>query len=267
VLAGHDRTWNVHVHVDDVGAAIEAALSAGRPRDIRVTDLREAEAEDLPPDRERAVVAVGGAGLGGLFEAAGATVAVGASQPVNEAELSSALVTVGAREIIVVPTDEDGYELARVTAGEHRRVRRPIEVVPVRASVQALSALTAHDPLARFEDDLLQMTAAASPCRHGAVEVASEERVTSAGACRPGDVLGSIDAEVVVVGRSATRVACEVVDRLLAAGGVALSLVVGKDATGEMTATVLEHVRRTHPDLEIMTRDAPHSSVLLVGVE
>src|SRR3712207_8580928 len=33
------REWNVHVHVADVGAAIEAGIEAGRPHRISVTPL------------------------------------------------------------------------------------------------------------------------------------------------------------------------------------------------------------------------------------
>jgi len=38
---GGDRLWNVHVHVDDVGAAVEAGIEAGRPYRIRVTHFAE----------------------------------------------------------------------------------------------------------------------------------------------------------------------------------------------------------------------------------
>jgi len=38
--------WNCHIHTNDVGAAIEAALDAGRPREIRVSDLAEQVAEE-----------------------------------------------------------------------------------------------------------------------------------------------------------------------------------------------------------------------------
>jgi len=38
---GGEGLWNCHIHTNDVGAAIEAALDAGRPRNIRVTDLDE----------------------------------------------------------------------------------------------------------------------------------------------------------------------------------------------------------------------------------
>src|SRR4051794_7440208 len=37
VVVGGEGLWNVHVHVDDVGAAVEAGIRAGAPRRIQVT--------------------------------------------------------------------------------------------------------------------------------------------------------------------------------------------------------------------------------------
>ncbi|HEY7483776.1 MAG TPA: DAK2 domain-containing protein [Streptosporangiaceae bacterium] len=39
VVVGGEGLWNVHVHVEDAGAAIEAGLAAGHPHRIRVTYL------------------------------------------------------------------------------------------------------------------------------------------------------------------------------------------------------------------------------------
>ena len=47
VVVGGDGLWNCHVHTNDIGAAIEAALDlGGRPRQIRVTDLFEEVADE-----------------------------------------------------------------------------------------------------------------------------------------------------------------------------------------------------------------------------
>src|SRR4029079_4027800 len=37
VVVGGDGLWNCHIHTDDIGASIEAALDVGRPRNIRIT--------------------------------------------------------------------------------------------------------------------------------------------------------------------------------------------------------------------------------------
>ena len=41
VVVGGDGLWNCHIHTNDIGAAIEAGIEAGRPRQIRITDLFE----------------------------------------------------------------------------------------------------------------------------------------------------------------------------------------------------------------------------------
>ena len=46
---GDPPTWNVHVHVDDIGAAIEAGIAAGRPHRISVTRLEDTRHPDPPP--------------------------------------------------------------------------------------------------------------------------------------------------------------------------------------------------------------------------
>jgi len=38
-IVGGDGSWSCHVHTDDIGAAVEAGIEAGRPSRIRVEDL------------------------------------------------------------------------------------------------------------------------------------------------------------------------------------------------------------------------------------
>jgi dihydroxyacetone kinase-like predicted kinase len=50
VVVGGDGIWNCHIHTDDIGASIEAAIEIGRPNQIRVTDLLAA-VERAPADQ------------------------------------------------------------------------------------------------------------------------------------------------------------------------------------------------------------------------
>ncbi len=82
VVVGGEGLWNVHVHVDDVGAAIEAGIRAGRPHRVRVTHFaeqveqaRRSATRAHGPRTGRAVVVVAlGDGLAEIFAEAGATV-------------------------------------------------------------------------------------------------------------------------------------------------------------------------------------------------
>ena len=46
VVVGGDGIWNCHVHTNEIGAAVEAGIEAGRPHQIRVTDLFEQVADE-----------------------------------------------------------------------------------------------------------------------------------------------------------------------------------------------------------------------------
>ena len=55
VVVGGDGLWNCHIHTNQIGASIEAALDLdGRPKAIRVTDLFE----EVDEERARLKVAV-----------------------------------------------------------------------------------------------------------------------------------------------------------------------------------------------------------------
>src|SRR4029077_16208502 len=56
VVVGGDGIWNCHVHTNDIGAAVEAGIDAGRPHQIRITDLLE-QGEEERWVREAEVVA------------------------------------------------------------------------------------------------------------------------------------------------------------------------------------------------------------------
>ncbi|MCW2837627.1 MAG: Dak phosphatase, partial [Marmoricola sp.] len=81
VVVGGEGLWNVHIHVDDVGAAVEAGIRAGTPRRIQVTHFAEQieRARDKRAERRgrKLVIVAAGPGLVELFADAGAEVLEG----------------------------------------------------------------------------------------------------------------------------------------------------------------------------------------------
>ncbi|GAA0418279.1 dihydroxyacetone kinase [Acrocarpospora corrugata] len=266
VIVGGDGLWNVHVHVDDAGAAIEAALEVGRPYRIKVAYLGGRTHEPSPG---RGVVAVAaGEGLAALFRRAGAVVVIrepGSSPPL--AAVLAAIREAGA-EVAVLPNDT-GVRAVAVAAAEIARdegVR--VSVLPTKASVQGLAALAVHDRLRRFDDDVVAMTDAAGHTRHGHVWIANREAMTSAGLCRPGDVLGVVDGDVALIGTALAAVAADVADRLLSASSELVTLVSGAGAPPGLARAVQHHVERARPDVEVVHHEGGQGGYpLLIGVE
>ena len=260
------REWNVHVHVADVGAAIEAGIEAGRPYRISVTPLAPVRPPAPLPDARAVVAIVPDGGLAELFADEGATVVPCGPDGVREDDVLAAVLASGAAGVVVLPNDPTLTALASRAAERAREEGRDVAVVPTRSPVQGLAALAVADPTRRFGDDVITMAEAAAATRWAQLAVAEQEALTSAGRCAPGDVLGSAEGDVLLIGVEPVAVACELLDRMLSAGGELVTLVVGPDAG--LADAVCAHLAGAHPTVEVTRYDgAPEGVPLQVGVE
>jgi len=260
------REWNVHVHVSDVGAAVEAGIQAGRPHRISVTPLAPVRAPAAAAG-VRAVVALAcSTGLADLFAAEGVTVLTAPVGEVVEDAVLQAVLSTGAEQVVVLPNHPEVIALTSRAADRARAEGRDVVVVPTRSAVQGMAALAVADPARRFGDDVIAMAEAAAATRWAEVTVAEQEALTSAGRCRPGDALGSAEGDVVVIGADLLAVARDLLDRLLSAGGEMATVVVGEDpALGD---GVCAHLSALHPTVEVVRYEGGAGAVpLLIGVE
>jgi uncharacterized protein len=271
VVVGGEGLWNVHIHVDDVGAAVEAGIDTGRPHRVRVTHFVEQAAARRPLVRRgRRVVAVAyGPGLAQVFAEAGASVieATPLRRPGAEA-IHAALLETGAAEIVVLPNDRHTVAAAQAAArrtAEDGDIR--VAVIPTAAQVQGLAALAVHEPGRTFDTDLVEMTAAARHARSGAVTVAEQRAITMAGPCEPGDVLGVVEGDFAIVGGDLFTVAVDVLERLVGGGGEMVTVVSGADA-GDLGERCASYLGERHPTMDVVAYDGGQERYpLLFGVE
>ncbi|WP_019969601.1 DAK2 domain-containing protein [Mycobacterium sp. 141] len=264
--------YSLHVHVDDAGAAVEAGLAVGTLSRIQITALLGG-AGAIPAagwSRERAVLAVvDGDGGAELFAGEGAAILRSRdAEPISAKQLLRALVDTGAAQVMVLP---NGYVAAEeLVAGCTAAIGWGIDVVPVPTAsmVQGLAALAVHDGARQAVDDGYAMARAAAGARHGAVRVATEEALTWAGTCKPGDGLGIAGDEVLIVGPDITAAAAGLIDLLLMAGGELITVLTGDGVTCEVGRALQEHVHSKHLGAELVTYHTGHrDDALLIGVE
>ncbi|MFJ2752618.1 DAK2 domain-containing protein [Streptomyces sp. NPDC087297] len=270
VVVGGDGLWNVHVHVDDPGAAVEAGVVAGRPYRIRITHFGDERRRARGERAQRAVVAVvPGEGLAGLCGEAGATpVLVRPGELPAAAELLDAVRRAHAREVVLLPGGAELRAAAAAAAEQARAEGVRVAVIPTRSAVQGLAALAVHDPEGSFDEDVVAMTAAAGATRYGELAVAERQSFTSAGICQAGDVLGLIDGDVAVIGSGLTETAEAVLDRMLGSGGELVTLVLGPDVPDAVAERLEAYVQHGHLAVDTVTyRGGRYSAPLLIGVE
>jgi uncharacterized protein len=267
VLVGDQSVAQVHVHLREAGAAIEAGLGQGRLSQIRITALPPPEPPT--PNAARTVICVvAGAGLADAVSALGGTPVVAAERDPTLVELAAAAEHSGSGDLIILPNDPGTLGPASQLASALRGPDRRAAVIPTVAQVQGLAAMAVHEPAADFESVVVAMSNAAGHVCHGAVTVAEGAAMTMAGRCRPGDVLGVVMGDFVEIGHSLPEVAWAVVERLLSAGGELLTVVTGAEVDDEVAEQLAERVRTARPgvDVEVIDGGQPRYPLLL-GLE
>ncbi|MEV7440380.1 DAK2 domain-containing protein [Streptomyces sp. NPDC091204] len=270
VVVGGDGLWNVHVHVDDPGAAVEAGVVAGRPYRIRITHFGDERRRGRGERAQRAVVAVvPGEGLAGLCGEVGATAVLVRSGEVPAVpELLDAIRRAHAREVVLLPGGAELRAAAAAAAEQARAEGVRVAVIPTRSAVQGLAALAVHDPDGSFDEDVVAMTAAAGATRYGELAVAERQSFTSAGICQAGDVLGLIDGDVAVIGADLAETAEAVLERMLGSGGELVTLVLGPEVADALAERLEAYVQHGHLAVDTVTyRGGRYSAPLLIGVE
>lgn len=231
VVVGGDGIWNCHIHTDDIGASIEAAIEIGTPRKIRVTDLieqveeekwvREAAEveEELPAHLSTpvtcAVVAVAtGAGIRRIFHSLGVQGIVTGGQSMNPstAELIEAVEQAPADQVVILPNNKNIIPVAQqVDAHTDKTVR----VVPTKGITEGFAALLAYDPQAESDANAEEMTEAAANVVAGEVTQAVRDSSCEVGPIATGDWIGiardGIRAVETDLGDAATKLLAELV--------------------------------------------------------
>jgi DAK2 domain fusion protein YloV len=283
VVVGGDGIWNCHVHTNDIGAAIEAGIVAGRPADIRVTDLHEQveEREEAAWVREQTeanaapvehvatgVVAVAvGDGLEQLFVSLGVQHIVAGGQSMNPstAQILEAVQHCAADSVIVLPNNKNIVPVARQVPD---LADRPVSVVPTTAVVEALAALVVYDAEASLEENTAAMEEAAQRVHAGEVTQAVRDSVAECGPIAAGDWIALTRDGICVATKSPADAAIALLDELIDDDSELVTVVVGAEANTADTARISEHLGLAHPDVELELQAGGQPLYpYLVGVE
>jgi DAK2 domain fusion protein YloV len=269
------QTYNVHIHVNDIGAAIEAGIRAGRPHRISVSRFadqitaRTVDETAASPEHRGCVAVCSGSGLADLFTGEGAVVVDGGpTRNPSTAEVLAAVRRTAAARVVVLPNDTNVQAVSDAAAQEAQRAGITVRVVHTRSPVQGLAALAVKDDNRPFDDEVIAMAEAAAACRFAELSVATREALTMAGRCQAGDVLALVEGDVVLIGATLLDCARDLLDRMLSAGGELVTLVVGEDAPGDLADTLVGYLHDTWQFVEAQVYQGgqPHYP-LLIGVE
>jgi DAK2 domain fusion protein YloV len=263
VVVGGDGIWNCHIHTDDIGASIEAALDAGRPRNIRVTDLVEQIEEErwvreAPRDEAHApsapvptaVVAVAtGDGIRRIFHSLGVQNIVAGGQSMNPstAQILEAVEASPADEVVVLPNNKNIIPVAEQV---DQLTAKTVRVVPTEGIAEGFAALMEYDPQGDAASNVKRMAECAARVASGEVTQAVRESSTPDGPVKAGDYIGLSRQGIEAVAPTLSGAATGLIDALLVTDEHEIvTIIEGDGASAADTRRITEWLAEHHPDV------------------
>jgi dihydroxyacetone kinase-like predicted kinase len=266
VVVGGGGLWNVHVHTDDVAAAIVSGQQAGHLRRLRVASFarqryereRDGDASvaagaatvvpvvvDVPPPLASLVADHGAHLLPSLSdEAAG-----GEAQELDD--LARSLLDA---HVVLVPASTRGLAAAGAVAHVLENEGHAVSVLQTRSFVQALAAVSVHDSGLDVERAVGRMADAAAEVRWGAV--------AWGGSTWDSRTVGTVGDARVQHDPQPALVTSAVLQRLLGDGGELLTVLPSGavDDYQPVLDGLLREVEQHHPEVEVTVLPADPAS-------
>ena len=267
VVVGGDGIWNCHIHTDDIGASIEAALDCGRPRNIRITDLLEQVEEEKwvregsggATDEESplaltpattAVVAVSvGDGIRRIFHSLGVQQIVSGGQSMNPStqQLLEAVEACPSDCVVILPNNKNIIPVAeQVDAHTSKTVR----VVPTRGISEGFAALVAYDPEADIEANAAALAESADAVTAGEITRAVRDSSCDLGPIAEGDWLGISRSGIDAVEKTLADAATTLLEKLIDEDShEIITLIEGEGSSVGDTRRITQWLADNHPHI------------------
>ena len=256
VVVGGENIWNCHVHTNNIGAAVEAGISVGKPYEIRVTDLFEEIADnhydhDIADPVGCSVIAVAnGAGIGEIFRSLGATRIVSGGQSMNPstADLLEAAEATASEHVIILPNNSN---IVAVAEQVNSQTSKTVRVVETHTVTEGFASLLGYDPEATSEKNQTGMSEASQIVESGEVTTAVRDSTSEIGEIKKGNFLGLQKGKVTVVAENIVEAATALLKKMIIDEHEIVTLISGEDSNEEETDEILAWINAEHEDLEV----------------
>lgn len=258
----------VHVHSNEPGNVIQAALKYGQLINIKIDNMRyqhrnaqegvdEAEQaerlEPVAPENEYGFVTVcAGSGLAELFKDIGADVVVSGGQTMNPStdDILNAIKATPAKNVFVLPNNKNiimaAEQAARLAEG------RKVVVLQTKTIPQGISAMLMFDDEADTDKNALAMTQAAENVQTALVTFAARDSEVEGILVKKGEIMGLCNGKIRFVGADKVDIAFKAASKLIRKyQGEIVTLIYGEDTTEEEAEALKQKLEEKFGDLEI----------------
>lgn len=246
----------VHVHSNEPGNVIQAALKYGQLINIKIDNMRyqhrnagegvsEGEEPHNPtpvePENEYGFVAVcAGVGVAELFTDIGADVIVSGGQTMNPStdDILNAVMATPAKTVFVLPNNKNIIMAAEqaIPLAKDRDVR----VLQTKTIPQGISAMLVFDETADADTNQMEMMDAAGHVQTGQVTFAARDSEIEGKPVKEGEIMGLVNGKIKFIGNGTVDIAFKTVEKLFKRGEHSLVTIIYGQDTDESAAETLE---------------------------
>lgn len=258
----------VHVHSNEPGNVIQAALKYGQLINIKIDNMRyqhrnaqegvdesqgDVKLEPASPDNEYGFVAVcAGNGLTELFKDIGADVVVSGGQTMNPStdDILNAVKATPAKTVFVLPNNKNiimaAEQAARLAEG------RKVVVLQTKTIPQGISAMLMFDEEADTDKNALAMTQAAEGVQTALVTFAARDSEVEGVPVKKGEIMGLCNGKIRFVGADKVDIAFKAASKLIKKyQGEIVTLIYGDEITEDDAEALKQRLEEKFGELEI----------------
>lgn len=269
VVVEDDDIIKVHVHSNEPGNVIQAALKCGALTNIKIDNMRyqhqnadvgmpEGEAaqatayEHAEPEKEYGFVAVAaGEGFVELFKEIGVDQIVTGGQTMNPSteDILHAVEATPAKHVFVLPNNKNIIMAAEQSVN---LADRGVSVVPTKTLTQGVTAILNFSETDDIEENLMNMKKAAEGVHTAQVTFAARDSESFGQKILKGQMLGMEDGNITLVDNDVVTAAYRVTRRLVKRFNGSLVTVYYGEETSEVMANLLsEKLTARFPNIEV----------------
>lgn len=254
----------VHVHSNEPGNVIQAALKYGQLINIKIDNMRyqhrnanegvkEGEMPVMPkaePENEYGFVAVcAGEGLSELFRDIGADVVVSGGQTMNPStdDILNAVMATPAKTVFVLPNNKNIIMAAEqaIPLAEGREVR----VLQTKTIPQGISAMLMFDESADADENQMAMMEAAENVSTAQVTFAARDSEIDGEPIKQGEIMGLCNGKIKFTGTDIVDIAYKSTVKVFKrAQSSIITLIYGEGVSEEQALAVKERLENKYSD-------------------
>lgn len=271
VVVSDDEIIKVHVHTEDPGNALEAALVFGQLLTVKVDNMKEqhrkaqateaakkeelkkAELKSVEPTEEIGFISVAaGEGLATLFKDLGCTHVVSGGQTMNPSteDILEAVKATPAKNVMILPNNKNIIMAAEQCIP--LVTDRKVIVLPTRTIPQGLSAMLSYDPESTTEENSVKMMEAAGNVNTGMVTFAARDSEFGGHKMKQGDILGLENGKMKFIEKDYVHTCSKLTRSMINRATSFITIIYGQDVTEEQANDAYNRIKsHVSSDIEV----------------